>query len=85
HRTLLNLASGKRSMSAFNASKRKLTLAEERALVDFILGSADRGFALTHAQIVVHANAIILGRAKPGESVGPSWIGRFLERYSDEL
>jgi len=41
-RTLHRLANGGQSMSAFNASKQKLTPGEEHALVNFILASADR-------------------------------------------
>lgn len=40
-RTLGDLANGKRSMSAFNASKQKLTPGEEGTLVNLILESAD--------------------------------------------
>ncbi|KAJ6536520.1 hypothetical protein DFH09DRAFT_833078, partial [Mycena vulgaris] len=47
------------SMSAFNATKQKLTPAEERILVDHICTSADRGFPMTHKAVVAHANSII--------------------------
>ena len=72
-------------MSAFNASKRKLTYAEERVLVEFILESSDRGTPLGHKSIEEHANAILAGREQPGEPVGDSWVGRFLDRYRDEI
>jgi len=85
YRTLGNLANGKMGMSAFNASKRKLSYPEERVLVDFIIASADRSMPLTPRNITVHANAIITGRDEPGEPVGDSWVGRFLDRYRDEL
>ena len=48
HQTLANLANGGRSMSAFNASKRKLGIGEEQVLVDFILESADRSIPLSN-------------------------------------
>ncbi|GLB46002.1 hypothetical protein LshimejAT787_5300010 [Lyophyllum shimeji] len=41
YKTLGNLAKGNRSLSAFNASKKKLTDQEERVMVDGILESAD--------------------------------------------
>lgn len=85
YRTLGNLANGGMTMSAFNASKCKLSCPEERVLVDFILASADRGIPLTRDNITLHANAIITRRDKPGEPVGVSWVGRFLVRYHDEL
>lgn len=84
-KTLSNLVNGGRSISAFNASKQNLTHPEERVLVDFIGESADRGLPLSHKNIKAHANAIIAGRDKPGEPVGEWWVGRFLERYRDEL
>lgn len=72
-------------MSAFNASKRKLTYAEERILVEFILESSDQGVPLGLKNIEGHANAILAGRDQPGEPVGESWVERFLDRYRDEL
>jgi hypothetical protein len=45
-------------MSAFNASKRKLTFAEERVLVDFILASSDRAMPPTLKKVAEHANGI---------------------------
>ena len=39
--TLHAMVNGHVSMSAFNASKRKLTHGEERVLIDFILESSD--------------------------------------------
>lgn len=84
-KTLSNLVNGGRSMSAFNASKQKLTHPEERVLVDFILESADCGLPLSHKNIQNHANAIIAGRDVPGDPVGEAWVLRFMDRYRDEL
>jgi len=44
--TLQCLVNGGISMSAFNASKQRLTHAEEHIVVDFCLESADWGFPL---------------------------------------
>ena len=85
YKTLLRLAKGNRSMSAFNASKRKLKYAEERVLVDFILESADRAVPMTSKNIETHANAILKFCDTPGEDVGVNWVARFLERNQDEL
>ena len=85
YRTLTRLASGSTSMSTFNASKQKLSPAEERVLVDFILESADRGFPLSHPEIVLIANTLIQERATLGEPVGENWAPRFLDRHRDEL
>src|SRR3979411_665354 len=49
--TLQRLVNGGISMSAFNASKQRLTPPEERIVVDFCLESADRGFPLTVANV----------------------------------
>ncbi|KAJ7193758.1 hypothetical protein GGX14DRAFT_339222, partial [Mycena pura] len=56
--TLRRRANGGRSMAEFNASKQKLSVQEERVLVDHVLASADRGFPMSHAAIVDHANSI---------------------------
>jgi hypothetical protein len=85
YRTLGNLANGKMGMSMFNASKNKLLYAEEYVLADFIIASADCSMPLTPHNITVHADAIITGQNEPGEPVGDSWVGKFLDRYHDEL
>jgi hypothetical protein len=85
YKTLLRLTKGSQSMSAFNASKRKLTYAEERVLIDFILESADRAVPLTSKNIETHANAILAFRDTPGDPAGINWVARFLERSQDEL
>lgn len=38
------------NMSSFNATKQKLTTAEEQVIVDFAAQSADRGIPLTHTK-----------------------------------
>lgn len=85
YRTLANLAKGGQSLSAFNASKRKLGFAEERVLVDFILESADRSLPMSLDNIAEHANAILGSRGEAGDTIGKCWVGRFLDRYRDEL
>jgi len=82
---LQRLVQGGTSLSAFNVSKRKLTYAEEHILVDFILESADRGLPLYLTSIERHANGVLEGRDKPGEPVEKNWVGRFMDRYRDEL
>ena len=83
--TLQALVNGGVSMSAFNTTKQKLTHAEERVLVDFILESSDRAAPLSFKNIAVHANGILGGREEPAEPVGDSWVPRFLDRYRNEL
>lgn len=84
YRTLGNLVNGGTSISAFNASKQKLSAAEERVLVDFILISADRGIPLSYANVRTHADGII--EAQGGtEKVGNNWLERFLTRHRDEI
>jgi hypothetical protein len=91
--TMERLASGGITMSAFNASKQKLSPARERVLVEYIKESADIGFPLTHPQIEQAANSIISSTSpqnttttKTQESkVGGSWVDRFLLRHHDEL
>ena len=61
YRALGRLAKGGQSISAFNASKQKLSIAEEHVLVDWILESSDRAMAPEGPNIETHANAIIDG------------------------
>ncbi|KAJ7137997.1 hypothetical protein C8R44DRAFT_583508, partial [Mycena epipterygia] len=84
-KTLSNLVNRGQSIGAFNASKQKLTHAEECVLVDFILESADRGLPLLHKNIQTHVNVIIAGCDVPGEPVGELWVPRFLDCYRDKL
>lgn len=79
--TLHHLVNGGTSMSKFNALKRKLTHAEERILVDFILESADRALPMSLKNIEVHANSILTSRTGDADTVGGSWVGRFLDQY----
>jgi len=74
-------------MSAFNASKQKLTPGEEYVLVNFILALANRALPLTCNNIIQHANAILeeKGRDSPDERVGEMWVGRFLKRWHNKL
>jgi hypothetical protein len=83
--TLQALVNGGTSLSAFNATKRKLTHAEERVLVDWILESSDCALPPSLANIAVHANRILGGREVPVEPVGESWVPRFLDPYRDSL
>ena len=48
HNTLAHAVNNKINIDEVNATKQKLTVAEECVLVDFILKSADREFPLTH-------------------------------------
>jgi len=56
--TLSRIAKGKRTMSAYHASRKKLTDQEERVIVNFITESADRGLPLNRARIEATANQI---------------------------
>lgn len=73
-------------MSAFNALKQKLTAAEELGLVEFMLGCADRGLPVSHAQTATCANELLEARLGPTyEPVGKNWTDRLEERHSDRL
>jgi hypothetical protein len=72
-------------MSAFNMLKQKLTPAEERVLIDFMLLSADRGFPMSLSCIVAHANSILDSRKGEKINLDSNWVDRFLERHNDEL
>jgi len=84
--TLQRLVNGGISMSAFNASKQRLTPAEERIVVDFCLESADRGFPLTIANIYKSADNILTARLGDDHlPLGHNWVNNFLARHRDEL
>lgn len=85
--TLSAIANGKRRpMSAYIASKQKVSVPEERVLVDYIKQSADIGFPLDNHNIEKFANAIIQKRDGDGfEPVGKNWVHSFLDRHYDEL
>jgi len=57
-----------KSMLEFNAGKQKLTPAEEKVLVQFIVESAGQGFPLTHQQIKHYANAALMSKISESSS-----------------
>src|SRR5436190_16489009 len=59
HVTLSRQYKGAISMSEFNASKQKLTTAEEQTIVNYVLESADRGLPLTHSALTSLANKLL--------------------------
>jgi hypothetical protein len=74
------------SMSAFFASKQKISPAKERVMVDEALAAADRGFPKTRDELTYEANAI--RKAEMGDTftpVGKHWVQGFLDRHQDEL
>ena len=74
------------SLLEFNASKQKLTPAEEDVLVKFMLESANHGFPLGHCEIKQNANAILLSKQGPNyEGVGKRWVFNFLTRHYNVL
>lgn len=85
--TLANLEQGKhRPMSVFNASKQKVTPAEEDVLVDAIVLASHQGIPYTHDHIREEANAILRGRlGRQYEKVGKRWVDNFLRRHDKRL
>ncbi|KIJ94694.1 hypothetical protein K443DRAFT_109959 [Laccaria amethystina LaAM-08-1] len=59
--------------------RRKLTHAEERVLVDWILESSDRALPPSLANIAVHANRILGGREVPVEPASCYGKGSFTQ------
>ncbi|KAJ2929322.1 hypothetical protein H1R20_g7775, partial [Candolleomyces eurysporus] len=74
--TLQRYINGKgRTMLEFNATKQKLTNAEEDLLVRFILESADRGFPLRHREVKQYANVLRSSRlGVNSQPVSQAWI-----------
>ncbi|KAF5378013.1 hypothetical protein D9757_009862 [Collybiopsis confluens] len=82
--TLSRRIEGKQTIQQFNTTKQKLSPAQENALADWILRSAERGQPPTHAQIKTYANAILQKDKGPDYSeVGPTWIYHFLKRHHE--
>jgi hypothetical protein len=85
--TLANHEQGKHHlMSAFNASKQKLTPAEEDVLVDAIILASRQGIPYTHDHIWEEANAILKGHCGcQYEKAGKHWVDNFLRRHDERL
>ena len=67
------------SLSEFNASKQKLTPAEEEVLVVSILKASQHGFPPTHHQIAMEANHIQSTRLDQSyQPVGKKWVDEFI-------
>jgi hypothetical protein len=67
-------------MDEANVTKQKLSLAEERVLVNFILNSADHRFPMTHSSIELYANAILQEQIGSNyQPVASRWIFVFLD------
>ncbi|KAF8876883.1 hypothetical protein CPB84DRAFT_1619886, partial [Gymnopilus junonius] len=63
-----------KTMLEFNASKQKLSIAEEKVLVDFIIENASRGFPLRHREVLQFGNAIRQSRlGTECEPLSNSW------------
>jgi hypothetical protein len=85
-KTLSRHYHNKQSMYSFNATKQKLTIAEEQVIVDFAAQSADRGIPLTHKAVENAANEILRSRlGNDFKPVGVNWCQRFLTRHRDVL
>lgn len=83
--SLRRLLAGGTSIADFNATKRHLTPAEERVLLNFTKEQAKRGFPPTHRLLESHANAILHLRKGLTFKVGLSWVSRFLDRHKEEI
>jgi len=84
--TLHRRIHGGHSIGEANQEKQKLTVVQEWTLVQFILEAAERGFPLSHTQIIQHADAV--RQATLGadcEGVGVKWVFAFLDRHHQEL
>lgn len=86
--TLLDRVNGKQSIQAFNATKQRLTTAEEEILVKLISVFSNQGIPFQHATIAEHANRIIQARTDENEQfepVGTRWVFNFLVRHRQVL
>ena len=74
------------SIAEFNATKQKLTPAEEEVLVKSILESSRHGFPPTHHQIAMEADSIQSTRLGSSyEPVGKQWVNDFIRRHNKAI
>lgn len=83
--TIINLAAGKRSLTEFNAQKRKLSFAQEGRIVELAELCADRGFPMTHDMIYECATTILEAHDPTKLPLGKNWVDRFIDRHRDRL
>ena len=78
--TLANTKQGKHStISTFNASKQKLSVAEEDVLVNAIILASRQGVPYTHDHICEEANPILRSRCGcQYKKAGKHWVENFL-------
>lgn len=84
--TLWRRIQGKQSIQDFNASRQKLTRAEEEVLTQLIETSADWSNPLSYKEIARYAVEIL--RKREGDEsmeIGCSWVYRFLVRHRDRI
>ena len=84
--TLANREQGKhKPMKVFNASKKKLTSAEESVLVDTIILTSRQGIPHTHDDIREEGNVILQSRLGCQSKLGKQWVKNFLCCHNDQL
>ena len=85
YKTVERQANGGVSISNFNATKQKLTPAQERVLVEYLQESARRSFALNHTQLRQEASVIykesVEANVAEQDPLGQNWVDRFLLRH----
>ncbi|KIM87840.1 hypothetical protein PILCRDRAFT_53213, partial [Piloderma croceum F 1598] len=80
--TLSQHYKGRVLMSSFNSLKQKLTIMEEKVLVDFALGCTDHGLPMTYAQLAGYVNQLLEKRIGPDYvPVGQNWTNCFFQRH----
>ena len=75
-----------RPQKEYLETKQKLTVAQEKALVELLQQLDEGAMPAGRAEIEMHAHAI-LNRAKRGgnQSVGKRWVDQFIARHCSEL
>ena len=85
--TLANIEQGKhRMMAIFNASKQKLSAAEEDVLVDAVVLASRQGIPYMHDHIREEADTILENHhSSQHKKTGKHWVQNFLRRHDDRL
>lgn len=88
HVTLLTHFKGGTTMSDFNQKKQLLAPEEEKAIVDYAVEMADRGFPLSPRRIREHANQILcrrMGAMLQEDGADADWATRFITQHHNRL
>ncbi|KAF5391019.1 hypothetical protein D9757_003918 [Collybiopsis confluens] len=78
---ILQKYNGGHTIQEQNATKQKLTAAEEKALADWVIERCSQALPPNRIQIRLHAEHIRQQHHPDKDSIGDAWVTRFLARH----